>query len=52
MSGSGSTLFATYRSVRDRDDAAMQLGRKFGVLRSVQTMASAAPGPEAVRSEE
>lgn len=30
MSGSGSTLFAVYRSERDRDDAAMQLGRKHG----------------------
>ena len=30
MSGSGSTLFAVYRSVRDRDDARMMLGRKHG----------------------
>ena len=30
MSGSGSTLFAAYRNERDRDDAAMQLGAKFG----------------------
>ena len=30
MSGSGSTLFAVYRNERDRDDAAMQLGSKFG----------------------
>lgn len=48
MAGSGSTLFAVYRSVRDRDDATMQLGRKFGTLRSVQTMARPAPGPEAI----
>jgi 4-diphosphocytidyl-2-C-methyl-D-erythritol kinase len=45
MSGSGSTLFALYRSARDRDDAALQLGRKFGAVRAVQTMASPAPGP-------
>jgi 4-diphosphocytidyl-2-C-methyl-D-erythritol kinase len=30
MSGSGSTLFAVYRNERDRDDAAMQLGTKYG----------------------
>ena len=30
MSGSGSALFAVYRSARDRDDAAMMLGRKHG----------------------
>ena len=45
MSGSGSTLFAVYRSGRDRDDAALQLGRKFGALRPVQTLAAPAPGP-------
>jgi len=30
MSGSGSTLFAVYRSGRDRDDAQSMLGRKHG----------------------
>jgi len=45
MSGSGSTLFAVYRSDRDRDAAAMQLGRKFGALRPVRTLAAPAPGP-------
>ncbi|HET8622118.1 MAG TPA: 4-(cytidine 5'-diphospho)-2-C-methyl-D-erythritol kinase [Gemmatimonadales bacterium] len=45
MSGSGSTLFAAYRSVRDRDDAATQLGRKFGALRLVETMAGPPLGP-------
>ncbi len=30
MSGSGSTLFAVYRNARDRDDAAMQLGTRYG----------------------
>jgi 4-diphosphocytidyl-2-C-methyl-D-erythritol kinase len=32
MSGSGSTLFAVYRTERDRDDAANQLGSRFGVV--------------------
>lgn len=30
MSGSGSTLFAVYRTERDREDAANQLGSRFG----------------------
>ncbi len=38
MSGSGSTLFAIYRSVRDRDDAAMMLGRKHGAVTPVETL--------------
>jgi 4-diphosphocytidyl-2-C-methyl-D-erythritol kinase len=38
MTGSGSTLFAVYRSVRERDDAAMMLGRKHGEVRPVMTM--------------
>ncbi|MGH7508784.1 MAG: 4-(cytidine 5'-diphospho)-2-C-methyl-D-erythritol kinase [Gemmatimonadales bacterium] len=45
MSGSGSTLFAIYRSARDRDDAAMMLGRKHGAVTPVETLATAAPGP-------
>jgi 4-diphosphocytidyl-2-C-methyl-D-erythritol kinase len=36
MSGSGSTLFAVYRSERDRDDAAMMLGRKHGTTLPVE----------------
>jgi 4-diphosphocytidyl-2-C-methyl-D-erythritol kinase len=40
MSGSGSTLFAIYRSIRDRDDAAMMLGRKHGTLRPAETLAT------------
>lgn len=40
MSGSGSTLFAIYRSARDRDDARMMLGRKHGALRAVETLAA------------
>jgi 4-diphosphocytidyl-2-C-methyl-D-erythritol kinase len=46
MSGSGSTLFAIYRSPHDRDDAAMMLGRKQGAVTSVETASIPAPGPE------
>ncbi len=35
MSGSGSSLFAIYRSERDREDAKMMLGRKHGGVWSV-----------------
>ena len=49
MSGSGSTIFAIYRSVRDREDAAMMLGRKYGTITPVETVAMAAPGPELAR---
>jgi 4-diphosphocytidyl-2-C-methyl-D-erythritol kinase len=48
MSGSGSTLFAVYRSGRDREDAIMMLGRKHGRLTPVETMAAAVPGPTPV----
>ena len=44
MSGSGSTLFAIYRMARDRDDAAMMLGRKHGTVTRVETVATAGPG--------
>ena len=47
MSGSGSTLFAVYRSARDRDDAKMILGRKHGRVDSVETLAAAPPPPAA-----
>jgi 4-diphosphocytidyl-2C-methyl-D-erythritol kinase len=47
MSGSGSALFAVYRSARDRDDARMMLGRKHGRLDAVETLATAAPPPAA-----
>ncbi len=46
MAGSGSTLFAIYRSVRDREDAAMMLGRKHGTVSLVETLAASAPGIE------
>ena len=38
MSGSGSTLFAVYRSARDRDDARSTLGRKLGRVDAVETL--------------
>ena len=44
MSGSGSTLFAVYRSARDRDDARLMLGPKHGRLDPVETLASPPPG--------
>jgi 4-diphosphocytidyl-2-C-methyl-D-erythritol kinase len=40
MTGSGSTLFAVYRSDRDRDDAAMMLGRKYGIVTAARTLAT------------
>jgi 4-diphosphocytidyl-2-C-methyl-D-erythritol kinase len=46
MSGSGSALFAVYRSARDRDDAALQLGRKHGTVTAAETLAAPPPGPE------
>jgi 4-diphosphocytidyl-2-C-methyl-D-erythritol kinase len=44
MSGSGSTLFAIYRSSRDREDAAMMLGRKHGPVTRTETLGQPAPG--------
>jgi 4-diphosphocytidyl-2-C-methyl-D-erythritol kinase len=38
MSGSGSTLFAVYRSVRDREDARMVLGRRHGRVDAAETL--------------
>jgi 4-diphosphocytidyl-2-C-methyl-D-erythritol kinase len=46
MTGSGSTLFAIYRSARDREDAVMMLGHKHGTLTPVETLALPTPGPE------
>jgi 4-diphosphocytidyl-2-C-methyl-D-erythritol kinase len=40
MSGSGSALFAIYRSAQDREDARMMLGQKHGALLPVETLAS------------
>lgn len=37
LSGSGSTLFGLYRSVRDREDARSMLGKKFGRVRETET---------------
>jgi len=39
MSGSGATLFALYRSERDREDAALMLGSRRGALHRVTTLA-------------
>jgi 4-diphosphocytidyl-2-C-methyl-D-erythritol kinase len=47
MSGSGSTLFAVYRSARDREDARLMLGGKHGRLDAVETIA-AIPAPPVV----
>jgi 4-diphosphocytidyl-2-C-methyl-D-erythritol kinase len=38
MTGSGSTVFAVYRSTRDRDDARSALGRKHGRVDAVETL--------------
>jgi len=48
MSGSGSALFAVYRSAREREDARMMLGRKHGRLDPVETLASSPPSPAPV----
>jgi 4-diphosphocytidyl-2-C-methyl-D-erythritol kinase len=48
MTGSGSALFAVYRSTGDREDARMMLGRKHGTLTAVETLADPPRGPEAV----
>ena len=45
MSGSGAALFAVYRSAQDRDDAAMQLGRKYGVTMPASLLAAGPDGP-------
>lgn len=37
MSGSGSALFAIYRKAGDREDARMQLGKKFGRVLPIET---------------
>jgi 4-diphosphocytidyl-2-C-methyl-D-erythritol kinase len=44
MSGSGSTLFAVYRSARDREDATMMLGSRHGTIAPVETLAVPEPG--------
>ncbi len=46
MSGSGASVFAIYRSDRDRDDAAAQLGRKHGQLLPFRTLATTPAGIE------
>lgn len=44
MTGSGSTVFAVYRSPRDRDDARMELPPRLGRTIPVETLAVAPPG--------
>ncbi len=46
LSGSGSSLFAVYRSEGDREEARMMLGRKHGAVLSVRTMSGPPAGPE------
>jgi 4-diphosphocytidyl-2-C-methyl-D-erythritol kinase len=48
MTGSGSSLFAVYRSNRDREDAVMMLGRKHGAVMPVDTLANPPAGLEQV----
>jgi 4-diphosphocytidyl-2-C-methyl-D-erythritol kinase len=38
MTGSGSAIFAVYRSERDREDAALALGRRYGQVIRSETM--------------
>ena len=48
MSGSGATLFAIYRSARDRDDAAIMLGRRHGRTVPCATLDRPPVGPTEV----
>ncbi|MEP7324865.1 MAG: 4-(cytidine 5'-diphospho)-2-C-methyl-D-erythritol kinase [Gemmatimonadota bacterium] len=45
MSGSGSAIFAVYRTARERDDAAMTLSPKLGKKVATETLETEAPGP-------
>ncbi|PYP40579.1 MAG: hypothetical protein DMD43_08290 [Gemmatimonadetes bacterium] len=38
MSGSGSTVFAVYRTERERDDASDMLGKKHGTVTATRTL--------------
>jgi 4-diphosphocytidyl-2-C-methyl-D-erythritol kinase len=48
MTGSGSTIFAIYRSAQERDDARLTLGRKHGEVVATDTVTAAVPGPQPV----
>jgi len=50
MTGSGSALFAAYRSTRERDDARLMLNPKLGEIHSVMTLEG--PPAEFERQEE
>jgi 4-diphosphocytidyl-2-C-methyl-D-erythritol kinase len=52
MSGSGSSIFAIYRSVQDREDARMALNPRLGTLIPVETLATIPPAPAATGSAE
>jgi 4-diphosphocytidyl-2-C-methyl-D-erythritol kinase len=45
MTGSGSTIFALYRSARDRDDARLAIGPKHGTVLAIDTLSAAVPVP-------
>lgn len=46
MTGSGSTIFAVYRTAADRDAARAGVNPRLGRLISFETLAAPAPGPE------
>ncbi len=48
MSGSGSAIFAVYRTARERDEARMMLSPSLGKAIATETMASDPMGPEAI----
>ncbi len=48
LSGSGAALFAVYRSVRERNDARIMLGRKYGQVLDVETLVRDPEGPVVV----
>ena len=48
MTGSGSAIFAIYRTAQDRDDARLTLSRKLGDILATETMSAPVPGPESV----
>jgi 4-diphosphocytidyl-2-C-methyl-D-erythritol kinase len=45
MTGSGSAIFAIYRSPQDREDARMQLNPRLGLLLPIDTLATPPAGP-------
>jgi 4-diphosphocytidyl-2C-methyl-D-erythritol kinase len=43
MSGSGSAVFAVYRTARERDDAKMMLSPRLGTVIATETLAAGPP---------